>query len=113
AYGSVQVLHGLDLRVRKGRIHALLGANGAGKSTLLKIAVGATPASEGRIVVDGVHRQFGNPLDARRAGIGMVFQERSLAPDLSVIDNIFLNSEQRRFGLVDTAAERREVMRLF
>ena len=80
AYGSVRVLHGLDLKVRKGSIHALLGANGAGKSTLLKIAVGATPTSEGRVLVDGavsVHQ----PAEARRAGIGMVFQERSLIPE--------------------------------
>ncbi len=113
SYGSVKVLHGLDLRVRKGSIHALLGANGAGKSTLLKVAVGAEAASEGRVLVNGRERHFSGPLDARKAGIGMVFQERSLVPDLSTVDNIFLNSEIKRGGLVDNRAQRREVERLF
>jgi ABC-type sugar transport system ATPase subunit len=113
SYGAVMVLHGLDLRIRRGSIHALLGANGAGKSTLLKIAVGATEATAGRIVVNGAPRRFSGTLEARQAGIGMVFQERSIAPDLSVVDNLFLNSEIRRAGLVDVRAERREAGRMF
>jgi ribose transport system ATP-binding protein len=113
AYGAIKVLHGVDLRVRSGSIHALLGANGAGKSTLLKIAVGATPASSGHVVVGGIERRFSSTLEARRAGIGMVFQERSLIPDLSVVDNIFLGGEIGRAGMVDVRAELRECGRIF
>jgi ribose transport system ATP-binding protein len=112
-YGSVEVLRGIDFRVRRGSIHVLLGANGAGKSTLLKIAAGAEAATGGRICVNGTDRQFASPFEARRAGIGMVFQERSLVPELSVSDNIFLNGEIRRGGLVDTRAERREAEEMF
>jgi ribose transport system ATP-binding protein len=113
SYGAVRVLHGVDMTVRKGSIHALLGANGAGKSTLIKIAVGATPATQGRIRVDGSERHFASPIDARRAGIGVVFQERSLIPELSTVDNIFLNGEIRRGGLIDNRRERRETERIF
>ena len=112
-YGATKVLHGVDLRVRPGSIHALLGANGAGKSTLLKIAVGATAATAGRILVSGQERQFASPIEARKAGIGMVFQERSLIPELSTVDNIFLNGEVKRAGLIDTRAELRESRRIF
>jgi ribose transport system ATP-binding protein len=112
-YGTTQVLHGVDLRVRRGSIHALLGANGAGKSTLLKIAAGAAVATAGRVLVNGHERRFVSPFEARQAGIGMVFQERSLIPDLSTVDNIFLNCETRRVGLIDARAERHEARRIF
>ena len=112
-YGATKVLHGVDLRVRSGSIHALLGANGAGKSTLLKIAMGATAATAGRILVHGAERLFSSPLEARRTGIGMVFQERSLVPQLSVVDNIFLNGELSRRGLIDGPAEIAECRRIF
>ncbi|MRX37579.1 sugar ABC transporter ATP-binding protein [Aminobacter sp. MDW-2] len=113
SYGTVAVIHGVDFRVRRGSIHALLGANGAGKSTLLKIAVGATEASAGHIRVDGQPQNFASPLDARQAGIGMVFQERSLVPELSTVDNLFLNSELRRLGIVDRRKELREAHQIF
>jgi ribose transport system ATP-binding protein len=112
-YGAIGVLHGVDLHVRSGSIHALVGANGAGKSTLLKIAVGATTATAGRVLVNGHERHFASPFEARKAGIGMVFQERSLVPDLSTVDNIFLNGETKRAGLIDMRAERREARRIF
>lgn len=112
SYGAIEVLRGIDLRVRSGSVHALLGANGAGKSTLLKIAVGAT-ASTGRILVGGIERHFANPFEARRAGIGMVFQERSLVPELSTVDNIFLNGEISRTGLIDVRAEALGSRRIF
>jgi ABC-type sugar transport system ATPase subunit len=100
AYGAIEVLHGVDLRVRVGSIHALVGANGAGKSTLLKVAVGATAATAGRVLVNSHERHFASPFEARKAGIGMVFQERSLVPELSTVDNIFLNGEAKRVGLI-------------
>jgi len=75
--------------------------------------VGATPATAGRVIVNGLERHFSGPLEARRAGIGMVFQERSLVPDLSIVDNIFLNGEIRRAGLIDGRAEVRETQQIF
>ena len=113
SFGTTEVLHGVDFRVRPGSIHALLGANGAGKSTLLKIAVGATPATAGRILMSGHEQRLANPFEARKAGIGMVFQERSLVPDLSTVDNIFLNGETKRAGLVNARAQLREARALF
>jgi ribose transport system ATP-binding protein len=112
-YGATEVLHGVDLCVRPGNIHALLGANGAGKSTLLKIAVGAASPTSGRILLNGQERHFSSPLEARKLGIGMVFQERSLIPDLSTVDNIFLNGEIRQGGLIQQRAQRRETHRIF
>ena len=112
-YGTTEVVSGADLRVRPGSIHALLGANGAGKSTLLKIAVGATPATAGRVLMNGHEQRHASPFEARKAGIGMVFQERSLVPDLSTVDNIFLNGETKRAGLVNARAELREARALF
>lgn len=112
-YGTTEVLHGVDFRVAPGRIHALLGANGAGKSTLLKIADGATSATAGRVLVNGRRRRFTSPVEARKSGIGMVFQERSLLPELSVVDNVFLNDEIKRVGFIDRRAESREASRIF
>jgi ribose transport system ATP-binding protein len=112
-YGATEVLHGVDLRVRPGSIHALLGANGAGKSTLLKIAVGAASPTSGSIVLNGQERHFSSPLEARKLGIGMVFQERSLIPDLSTVDNIFLNGEIGKGGLIQQRAQRSEARRIF
>jgi ribose transport system ATP-binding protein len=112
-YGATEVLHGVDFRVRPGSIHALLGANGAGKSTLLKIAVGAALPTSGRIVLNEQERHFSSPLEARKLGIGMVFQERSLIPDLSTVDNIFLNGEIGKGGLIQQGAQLREARRIF
>jgi ribose transport system ATP-binding protein len=112
-YGAIEVLRGVDLRVRSGSVHVLLGANGAGKSTLLKIAVGATAAGAGRILVNGIERHFASPFEARRAGIGMVFQERSLVPELSTVDNLFLNGEIKWVAMVDARAEASESRRIF
>jgi ribose transport system ATP-binding protein len=113
AYGPTDVLHGVDLQVRSGTVHALVGANGAGKSTLVKIADGATPASSGRVLVTGLERHFDSPIQARRSGIGMVFQERSVLPDLSVADNVFLNDELVRGGLIDKRRQARETQQVF
>jgi ribose transport system ATP-binding protein len=113
SYGAIEVLHGVDLRVRPGTIHALLGANGAGKSTLLKIAVGAETPTSGHITLNGRELHLSNPLEARRHGIGMVFQERSLVPQLSVLDNLFLNSEVRQGGFIDRRSQLREARQIF
>ncbi|WP_232006277.1 sugar ABC transporter ATP-binding protein [Mycobacterium sp. 852013-50091_SCH5140682] len=101
SFGTNEVLRGVDFDLERGEVHALLGGNGAGKSTLMKILQGVHRPDAGDISVDGAPVEINSPGDATRAGIGMVFQEFSLIPSLSVADNIFLGREPRRFGLVD------------
>lgn len=114
SFGRIEVLHGVDLEVRAGEVHALLGENGAGKSTLMKILSGILRPSEGEIWVDGTERHFADYDAAIQAGIGIVFQEFSLIPYLNAVENMFLAREMRnRLGLLDRAAMRsraREIM---
>jgi ABC-type sugar transport system ATPase subunit len=114
SYADTRVLRGVDFRVPKGGVHALLGQNGAGKSTLLKIAVGATRPDSGEIVVDGHGLGRSKTAEARRSGVGMVFQELSVLPNLSVADNVFLRDERRaRSGMIDRRRQHRETIELF
>jgi ribose transport system ATP-binding protein len=108
-FGGVRALDDVTLEVLGGEIHALLGENGAGKSTILKILNGVHAPSAGAIEVNGVALSEHSPDAAKRAGIGMIFQEMSLVPTLSVAQNIFLNNEAKgAFGFIDdpTAASR-------
>jgi ribose transport system ATP-binding protein len=90
AFGTNAVLHGVDLKVRAGSIHGLVGHNGAGKSTLMKILQGVHQADEGVIRIDGEAASYKTPAEAREAGVGMVFQEFSLIPTLTVSQNVCL-----------------------
>ncbi len=112
-FPGVKALSGIDLSVRAGEIHALLGENGAGKSTLMKILSGIYRPDEGHIIVDGQERHFADYHDAVAAGIGIVFQEFSLIPYLNAVENIFLGRERRRFGILQTASMRAEAVALF
>jgi ABC-type sugar transport system ATPase subunit len=103
AYGGIRALVGMDLAVRPGDIHAVVGENGAGKSTLMKILAGAIRPDTGSIAVDGREVTFDRPLAARRAGIGIVYQELSLFPDRSILANLFPDEQPTRFGIVDRA----------
>jgi ribose transport system ATP-binding protein len=108
-FGRAKALKDVSFELRKGEVHALMGENGAGKSTLMKILQGAYHADAGEILVDGTPVQIASPSDAMKAGIGMVFQEFSLIPTLTVAQNVFLTHEHLgRLGLVDDReAERR------
>ena len=108
-FGGVRALDDVHLEVLGGEIHALLGENGAGKSTILKILNGVYAPTAGTIEVNGAVRTEHTPDAAKRAGIGMIFQEMSLVPTLSVAQNIFLNNEIKdSLGFIDdtTAAKR-------
>src|SRR3972149_4785993 len=98
--GATRALAGVDLEVQPGEILALVGENGAGKSTLMKVLSGAHAPDEGEMWLDGERYRPRNPLDARRRGIAMVYQELSLAPHLAVMDNILLGIEPTAGPLV-------------
>jgi ribose transport system ATP-binding protein len=109
AFPGVLALDDVDLVLRSGEIHALVGENGAGKSTLLKIITGIYRPDEGTVKVDGVLQSFGSPRDALQAGIGIVHQERNLIPRFSVAENITLEQPPVRNGQwVDRARMRQE-----
>jgi ribose transport system ATP-binding protein len=98
AFGATIALDGVDLAVRGGEVCALVGQNGAGKSTLMAILAGATAPDAGTMTLNGRPYAPRDPRDARNAGVGMIYQELSLAPHLSVMDNIALGIEPASDG---------------
>ena len=113
AFGGTIALAGVDLEVHRGEVCALVGQNGAGKSTLMAVLAGAVVPDAGTMTLNGQPYQPGNPREARRAGVAMIYQELSLAPHLTVMENIALGVEPMRrgapraFGIVDRAEVRR------
>jgi ribose transport system ATP-binding protein len=117
AFGGVEALRGVDFTLHASEIHGLVGENGAGKSTLMKIIAGVHPDFSGQFMLDGKETRFRSTRDAHAAGIGMVHQELSVAPDLTVAENVFLgNQPTNRLGLVQwrrMAREAREQLSRF
>ena len=99
----------VDLNVRAGTIHAIVGENGAGKSTLMKTLYGMQEPDSGTISVEGTERRFKSPSDAINAGIGMVHQHFMLADNLTVLENIILGSEPGRRGIIDDTQARTRI----
>src|ERR1700752_3122562 len=100
-FGGVEALRGVDFALHAGEIHGLVGENGAGKSTLMKIIAGVHSEFSGRFMLDGKETRFRSTRDARAAGIAMVHQELSVAPDLSVAENVFFGVQPTNaLGLV-------------
>jgi len=108
-FGPTVALGGVDLDVHAGEVHALIGENGAGKSTLMKVLSGAHRPDDGSITLAGEPYAPSGPLDGRAAGVGMIYQELNLAPDLSVEANVFLGAEVHRSGLVKRSEHEAEV----
>ncbi|WAE76470.1 sugar ABC transporter ATP-binding protein [Streptomonospora nanhaiensis] len=104
---GVRVLHGIDLDLYPGEVHALVGENGAGKSTLMKVLAGVHRADSGTVELAGSRVSFEHPVQAQRAGVATVFQEFNLLPERTVAENVFLGREPRRRGLVDGRAMER------
>jgi len=99
-FGATVALDGVSLQVSPGEVLALVGENGAGKSTLMKILSGAHQPDAGRMRIDGNPFSPAHPLDARRAGVAMIYQELSLAPHLTVEENILLGMEPSSLGWI-------------
>jgi galactofuranose transport system ATP-binding protein len=97
SFPGVRALHNVDFVLRKGDIHALMGENGAGKSTLIKIITGVYEKDAGQIVLDGRPVNFKSPQDAQNMGIGTVFQEIALCPNLTVAENMFIGRSRNAF----------------
>jgi ribose transport system ATP-binding protein len=92
SYGGIFALKNAQFAVRAGDVHALVGENGAGKSTLIKILAGSSKPDTGRILMDGTAVSIHNPLDSQRLGIGIIYQELDLFPNLSVGENIVIRN---------------------
>ncbi len=101
SFGGIEALRDVDFSLGAGEIHGLIGENGAGKSTLMKIIAGVYHEYRGTMRLAGREVHFRSAHDARVAGIGMVHQELSVVPDLSIAENVFLGVQPTRFGVVD------------
>lgn len=109
-FGTLTANDKIDLAVKKGTVHAVIGENGAGKSTLMNVISGLYRPDEGQLYVHGKKVNFKSPNDASKAGIGMVHQEFMLFPELSVLDNIMMGYEKKKIGIfLDKKAVRSEV----
>lgn len=109
SFPGVKALDGVDLEIRAGEVMALVGENGAGKSTIIKILAGSYIADAGSVEIGGESVQMTSPRDSQKRGIAVIHQELSLAPHLSVAENIWVGREPRtRLGLVDFGRMRRE-----
>ncbi len=101
-FPGVRALDGVDLEVRAGEVHALLGENGAGKSTLMKVLAGMHQPNDGRIFIEGRETRMATPMDAKAQGVVLIHQELSLCDGLSVAENVYLGElPHTRWGFVD------------
>jgi ribose transport system ATP-binding protein len=109
-FGATVALEDVGIEVSGGEVLALVGENGAGKSTLMKVLSGAIKADSGEMRLDGKPYEPANPLAARQAGIAMIYQELSLAPHLSVEENVMLGMEPAKLGVVRWNEVRRRTL---
>jgi rhamnose transport system ATP-binding protein len=112
AFGGVRALRGVDLALRRGEIHALVGENGAGKSTLVRILGGVHQPDEGEVMTDGVEVHLHAPADAHARGVAVIYQEPALFPDLDIAENIYMGRQPRNRLGIDWREMYREVNEL-
>ncbi len=111
-FNGIPVLKSVNLEIRKGEVHALMGENGAGKSTIIKIITGVYTKDDGQIFIDGEPVEINSRQDALKAGIAVIYQELSLVPALSVVENIYLGQELTQYGFTSRKKMRAEVQTL-
>ncbi|MGF6177107.1 galactofuranose ABC transporter, ATP-binding protein YtfR [Ensifer sp. 4252] len=111
-FPGAKALDKVDFHLRTGEVHALLGENGAGKSTLVKCLTGAYRRDGGTILLDGVEIDPRDTFNAQKLGIGTVYQEVNLLPNLTVAENLFLGRQPRRSGFIDVRAMNRQARAL-
>ena len=111
-FGTFTANDAIDLDLREGEVHALLGENGAGKSTLMNVLYGLYKPDEGEIFVRGQHAAITSSADAIRLGIGMVHQHFMLIPVMTVVENIVLGAEPQHHGQLDLDTARERVREL-
>jgi ribose transport system ATP-binding protein len=103
AFGTNQVLSGVDFELQEGEVHALMGENGAGKSTIMNILTGLHKRDSGTIQIDGQEKYFDSPKDAEKHGVAFIHQELNVWPEMTVLENLFIGKELRsKFGLLKT-----------
>ncbi|MCE0495972.1 galactofuranose ABC transporter, ATP-binding protein YtfR [Vibrio salinus] len=107
-FPGVKALNDVDFSLQQGEIMALLGENGAGKSTLIKVLTGVYQKDAGKIYLEGTEINPRNTAHAQELGIGTVYQEVNLLPNMSVVDNLFIGREIRKFGFTDRKTMTRE-----
>ena len=107
SFFGVTVLDNVNLELQKGHVHAIVGGNGAGKSTLMKILTGVYKRDAGEVLIEGKNVDFSNYAGANAAGIRMIFQELSVVPTLTVVENIYLNNEEKK-GLLNNDKKMRK-----
>lgn len=112
SFPGITALTGVDLEVGTGEVHAIVGENGAGKSTLMKILAGVYQPDTGTIQIDGAPVVLADPIEAKKAGVRMVYQELNLVPDLSVAENIALGRMPTKWGFVDRDAMSQDAARV-
>ena len=112
-FPGVRALKGVQLTVRPGTVHTLMGENGAGKSTLMKCLIGIHPPTSGKIVFEGKEIQFKNTLEALNSGISMIHQELSPVPERSVCENLWLGRAPRKGLIIDHKKMRQDSIELF
>jgi D-xylose transport system ATP-binding protein len=111
-YGAVEALRDVDFEVHAGEVVALVGDNGAGKSTLVKAIAGTFPPDSGIVIFDGHEVTINTPKEAVALGIATVYQDLALCDNIDVVGNLFLGTEETRFGLLDEAAMEDAAVRL-
>lgn len=113
SFGKNRVLKEMNFSLWKGEVHALLGINGAGKSTLVKIISGAYKQDSGEIMLEGTEIKNMTPMKAMESGIATIYQETSLYPKLSVIENLFVGRRIKRAGILDWKAMEQKAKEVF
>lgn len=114
SFGSNKVLLGVDLDIKSGEVHALMGENGAGKSTLMNILTGLHKYDSGTIIINGEQRTFDNPKKAEENGISFIHQEMITWPDMTVLENLFMGREKKTsWGWIKTKEMRSTAQKLF